>query len=73
VSIVSRWVFALLVGAWSAAFVSQASAEVSEQRAKAIEKCSKMANSEYPDKNIYSMRSRHDVYASCMTNQGEVP
>jgi hypothetical protein len=49
-----RSVFALLVGVSLTAFVSQASAQVSEHRTQAIKKCNKLADSEYPDRNIYN-------------------
>jgi hypothetical protein len=49
-------------------------AQVSAQRAAAIEKCTQLANSEYgPSGDTSWRRFNNDAYATCMTDAGQLP
>jgi hypothetical protein len=49
-------------------------AQVSAQRAAAIEKCTQSANAEYgPSGDTSWRRFNHDAYAACMADAGQLP
>ena len=62
---------ALSVGVIAAALASQASAQVSPERAAAIHKCIAEAQRLYPGPSLGTERS--DFYMACMTQAGFAP
>ncbi len=63
-----------MLGAMSAAtMTTQASAQISAQRAQAIMICNQRAEAAYPAVVPEGHHGRSEVYAACMTEAGQLP